>query len=153
MTDSDDLESLITYDIPDEGAWFDHPYTPFRVKLGLATPDLISGLVRSSTKKVKNAETKWRIEERYDPDLFQSSFAKAVIKDWQGLGKEVLRQLFPTADISANVPQSGIQPTDNNKVWLMKKCNDFSNWVTGICMEIESFKKEQKQQDLDNLKV
>ncbi len=133
------LASLMT---PSKTVSIDFPdMEGFSVSLTyLAREELLK--VRSQCLKQKFNKKTRAFEETLDEDTFLVEYVSAVIKNWNGLKYEYLRQLILIESEGLNLEEE-LHFTQENAELLMKNSGDFDTWVTETVADLENFTKSK----------
>lgn len=141
----------------DSGEWIKCPLTPksnFEVCIAFLDNDAMEALMKDCQRKVKDfdrvrGET---VTERLDPEKFARRFAESVIRDWRGLDREAMAELFPGMDDEqlAQIPDGGIIPDNDAKYQIIDVHADMFTWVKQISTQRAAFARARKERELGN---
>ena len=68
------------------------------------------------------------------------------------MAKEVLGNFIPSASIVGDLPDGGVPPSLQNKIWLLQNSPTFEKWITNLATNVRSFNAAVKQKEYDNLR-
>ena len=133
------LSSLMT---PSKTVTIDFPgMEGFTVDLCYLAREELLKLRNRCLKQKFNKKTR-AFEETLDEDTFLVEYVSAVIKNWNGLKYEYLRQLILIESEGLNLKEE-LHFTQENAELLMKNSGDFDTWVTETVADLENFTKSK----------
>ena len=133
------LSSLMT---PSKTVTIDFPgMEGFTVDLCYLAREELLKLRNRCLKQKFNKKTR-AFEETLDEDTFLVEYVSAVIKNWNGLKYEYLRQLILIESEGLNLEEE-LHFTQENAELLMKNSGDFDTWVTETVADLENFTKSK----------
>jgi hypothetical protein len=133
------LSSLMT---PSKTVTIDFPgMEGFTVDLCYLAREELLKLRNRCLKQKFNKKTR-AFEETLDEDTFLVEYVSAVIKNWNGLKYDYLRQLILIESEGLNLEEE-LHFTQENAELLMKNSGDFDTWVTETVADLENFTKSK----------
>lgn len=128
--------SLKTLLVPSKDVEVDYPGIPgFKVKLSFLSRETLVNIRKKATKSTfKNRQ----VSEELNDELFLQLYAQSAIKGWTGLKLSALEQLAPV-DISGEDPNSELEFTEENALFLMKNSADFDAFVSETVTNLGNF--------------
>jgi hypothetical protein len=132
--------SLKTLLVPSKTVTVEYPGLPgFSIDLCFLSRETLQSIRKKATKtSFKNRQP---LEELND-DLFLELYVKASIKGWKGLKLSYLEQLAPV-DLSTEDPESELDYTEENALYLMKASSNFDAFVSEQVTDLGNFSKNK----------
>lgn len=128
--------SLKTLLVPSKEVEIDYPGIPgFKVKVSFLSRETLVNIRKKATKSTfKNRQ----VSEELNDELFLQLYAQAAVKGWTGLKLSSLEQLAPV-DITGEDPESELEYTEENALFLMKNSTNFDSFVSETVTELGNF--------------
>lgn len=126
--------------VPSKTVTVEYPGLPgFSIDLCFLSRETLQSIRKKATKtSFKNRQP---LEELND-DLFLELYVKASIKGWKGLKLSYLEQLAPV-DLSTEDPESELDYTEENALYLMKASSNFDAFVSEQVTDLGNFSKNK----------
>lgn len=128
--------SLKTLLVPSKEVEIDYPGIPgFKVKVSFLSRETLVNIRKKATKSTfKNRQ----VSEELNDELFLQLYAQAAVKGWTGLKLSSLEQLAPV-DITGEDPESELEYTEENALFLMKNSTNFDSFISETVTELGNF--------------
>lgn len=126
--------------VPSKEISIEYPGMPgFEVSVCFLSRETLQTIRKKATKTTfKNRQP---VEELND-DLFLELYVKGSIKGWKGLKMKYLEQLAPV-DLSDQDPESELEYTDENALYLMKSSVNFDAFISEQVTDLGNFSKNK----------
>jgi len=109
----------------------------FVVKLNYIPQTQVRKMLKKCTTTSFNSKRK--LTESLDDELFSKTFAKSAIKGWEGLTVEYIKELMV---VEIEVPDETEVPfNSDNLEGLIENSSEFSTWITEVISDVSNFNK------------
>lgn len=119
--------------------WVDFPGKPgFRVQVSNIPRKTLSKLRDKCTNKKFNSRTR-QMDESLDDDRFVHEFSKAVIKNWEGLTREYVKELLLVDEEALGDLKEFAYDQENAEV-LVANSTEFDSWINEVVFDLDTFR-------------
>jgi len=134
------LKSLL---VPSKSIEVEYPGMPdFKIQVAFLSRETLQTIRKKATKtSFKNRQP----QEELNDDLFLELYVKGCIKGWTGLKLKYLEQLAPV-DISSEDPESELEYSEENALYLMKNSQNFDQFVSEQVTDLGNFSTNKSTQ-------
>jgi hypothetical protein len=131
------LKSLL---VPSKAVEVEFPGMPgFIINVAFLSRETLINIRKKATKTTfKNRQP----QEELDDELFLKLYVDNAVKNWRGLKISYLEQLAPV-DVSALDPESELNYTAENALYLMKNSTNFDSFVSEQVSDLGNFSKNK----------
>ncbi len=129
------LKSIL---VPSKEVDVEYPGLPgFVVSVSFLSRETLQSIRKKATKTTyKNRQA----SDELNDDLFLELYVQNSVKGWKGLKLSYLDQLAPI-DISGQDPDSELEYTAENALYLMKASADFDSFISEKVTDLGKFSK------------
>jgi hypothetical protein len=99
-------------------------------------------LINIRKKATKTTFKNRQPQEELDDELFLKLYVDNAVKSWRGLKISYLEQLAPV-DVSALDPNSELNYTAENALYLMKNSTNFDSFISEQVSDLGNFSKSK----------
>ena len=137
MTQELSLKSLL---VPSKSVEVEFPGMPgFVINVAFLSRETLINIRKKATKTTfKNRQP----QEELDDELFLKLYVDNAVKGWHGLKISYLEQLAPV-DVSALDPNSELNYTAENALYLMKNSTNFDSFISEQVSDLGNFSKSK----------
>jgi hypothetical protein len=131
------LKSLL---VPSKAVEVEFPGMPgFIINVAFLSRETLINIRKKATKTTfKNRQP----QEELDDELFLKLYVDNAVKNWRGLKISYLEQLAPV-DVSDLDPESELNYTAENALYLMKNSTNFDSFVSEQVSDLGNFSKNK----------
>jgi hypothetical protein len=131
------LKSLL---VPSKAVEVEFPGMPgFVINVAFLSRETLINIRKKATKTTfKNRQP----QEELDDELFLKLYVDNAVKNWRGLKISYLEQLAPV-DVSDLDPESELNYTAENALYLMKNSTNFDSFVSEQVSDLGNFSKNK----------
>lgn len=131
------LKSLL---VPSKAVEVEFPGMPgFIINVAFLSRETLINIRKKATKTTfKNRQP----QEELDDELFLKLYVDNAVKNWRGLKISYLEQLAPV-DVSGLDPESELNYTAENALYLMKNSTNFDSFVSEQVSDLGNFSKNK----------
>ncbi len=131
------LQSLLT---PQKIVEVEYPgYDGFKLKIAFLSRDEVVKLRKRCTTTEFNKRTR-QPEDKFDADLFVSTYIKTVLKGWSGLKFEYLKDFILIEEAGLDLTAE-LEFSEENAITLVKNCADIDDFITDVTSSLVNFTK------------